>query len=175
MARPTGSYVTGILLILIGLLLLIDRLDLFRFTWRTMYPVLVLSTGLLFLVLSGGTRNRGAIFSGSVLTVLGVFFVLRNYRLLTEVRYLEGWAVFLVSLGIGFLVLYVLEPKDWGLLVPGGILLFIGGTALLEQLGVIDWRTWEQIIDFWPVILILIGAKLLYTGLRKQAGEEQPG
>ncbi len=175
MSRPTGSYVTGVLLILVGILLLLDRIGLLDLTWRTTYPVLVLVTGLLFLILSGGVRNRGAIFAGSVLTLLGAYFVLNNYRLVHVLRYLEGWSVFFVALGIGFLVLYALEPKDWGLLVPGGILVFIGGAAILEELDLIDWYTWERIIDFWPVILILIGAKLLYSGLRKQPGEQQPG
>lgn len=175
MARNTGSYVLGVLLILVGLVLLLDRLEVVRFTWRTAYPILVLASGLLFLILSGGVQNRGAIFAGSVLTVLGVYFVLRNYRLVYEVRYLGGWSVFFFALGLGFVILYVMEPKDWGLLVPGGILVFIGGAAMLEQLDVIGWRTWQRLVDFWPVILILIGAKLLYDGLRRGPEEQQSG
>lgn len=49
------------------------------------------------------------------------------------------------------------EKVIWGLL-----LVFIGGILLLQNFGVIDFY-WEVIFRFWPVILILIGANLLFS------------
>ncbi len=44
----------------------------------------------------------------------------------------------------------------WGLLVLlGGILL------LLNNFGLVSWRVWDFIWPFWPVVLILIGIRIL--------------
>lgn len=49
------------------------------------------------------------------------------------------------------------EKIIWGL-----ILVFVGGILLLQNFGVIDFQ-WQVIFRFWPVILILIGANLLFS------------
>jgi hypothetical protein len=58
---------------------------------------------------------------------------------------------------------------DTGTVVWGAILLAIGAWFFLEQtLGIrlpsIDWG------DFWPVILIVVGAVVIYQGMRRRTG-----
>ena len=56
------------------------------------------------------------------------------------------------------------EKIIWGL-----ILVFVGGVLLLQNFGVIDFQ-WRVIFRFWPVILILIGANLLFSREDSRAG-----
>lgn len=56
------------------------------------------------------------------------------------------------------------EKVIWGLL-----LVFIGGILLLQNFGVIDFY-WQVIFRFWPVILILIGANLLFSSDDSRTG-----
>jgi hypothetical protein len=58
---------------------------------------------------------------------------------------------------------------DTGTVVWGAILLAIGAWFFLEQtLGIrlpsVDWG------DFWPVILIIVGAVVIYQGMRRRTG-----
>ncbi len=56
------------------------------------------------------------------------------------------------------------EKIIWGL-----ILVFIGGILLLQNFGVIDFQ-WFVIWRFWPLILILIGANMLFSRENSQTG-----
>ena len=56
------------------------------------------------------------------------------------------------------------EKIIWGL-----ILVFVGGVLLLQNFGVIDFQ-WRVIFRFWRVILILIGANLLFSRDDSRAG-----
>lgn len=50
------------------------------------------------------------------------------------------------------------EKVIWGL-----ILVFAGGIILLQNLEIVDFN-WHVIFRFWPLVLILIGANLLFSG-----------
>jgi hypothetical protein len=56
------------------------------------------------------------------------------------------------------------EKIIWGL-----VLVFVGSILLLQNFGVISFY-WEVIFKFWPVILILIGANLLFSRNESVAG-----
>ncbi|TZF83020.1 hypothetical protein FW774_11995 [Pedobacter sp. BS3] len=56
------------------------------------------------------------------------------------------------------------ENVIWGL-----VLLFVGGIMLLNNFGVIDF-SWGAIWQFWPVILILAGANMLFSRSHSAAG-----
>ncbi|MGV3507937.1 MAG: LiaI-LiaF-like domain-containing protein [Sphingobacteriaceae bacterium] len=56
------------------------------------------------------------------------------------------------------------EKIIWGL-----ILVFIGGVLLLQNFGVINFH-WQIVFRFWPMILILIGANLLFSKDGSAAG-----
>jgi len=56
------------------------------------------------------------------------------------------------------------ERIIWGI-----VLLFLGGILLLQNFNVINFE-WSVIWRFWPVILILIGANMLFSNSRSAAG-----
>lgn len=56
------------------------------------------------------------------------------------------------------------ERIIWGI-----VLLFLGGILLLQNFNVIDFE-WSVIWRFWPVVLILIGANMLFSNSNTAAG-----
>jgi predicted membrane protein len=53
----------------------------------------------------------------------------------------------------------------WGL-----ILILFGATFLLGNLGYVDFTLGRLVADFWPVVLIYIGARMVSTTYGKKAG-----
>lgn len=45
----------------------------------------------------------------------------------------------------------------------GLLLIFLGVVFLLLNYGVLNWGFWRSFLDFWPVILIVIGAGLIFN------------
>ena len=43
----------------------------------------------------------------------------------------------------------------------GIILLFLGILFLLQTTGVLPWALWETLWRYWPIVLILIGLRIL--------------
>jgi len=169
MAEKEKSIIPGALLILVGLFLLLHQLDLVYLRWRHLYPILMLGFSALFFASIIYKRDKGAIFPGMVLLVLGLFFFLRNFDFFEFGYYFYSfeyyWPIFLVAFGLGFVALYVVRQDDWGVLIPGTILLFLGTLFFLRSAG---YFFWWRLADFWPVILIIIGLSIVFSNLRKR-------
>ena len=161
--------ITALVLIAIGAVLLVGQL-----TQQWEWALLILGVG--FLVAYFVMRVYGFLVPAGILTGLGVGMILTSA---TENRPGDfEAALFLVPFGLGFILIWVLDmiytrASNWWPLIPGGIMILvglavgIGGTALdlLELAG-----------NWWPVILILIGAWTLFTlwregGLGSQKSE----
>ncbi|MFQ5640281.1 MAG: LiaI-LiaF-like domain-containing protein [bacterium] len=174
MEKREKSFTPGVILIVIGLYFLLDQLNLFHFSWREIFPVALLLLGSLFLVSIFTRKDKSAAFPATVLLVLGAFYFLRNFDLLPYDFYLyrmrDYWPVFLIAFGLGFIVLFLLNTHDWGLMIPGGLLLFFGVTFLLDKIGFLYW---DDFVEYWPVILIAIGTGIVVANLRKKAEQEK--
>jgi hypothetical protein len=169
MSDKGRSVLPGIILIFIGVVFLLHQLDVFYFRWRHIYPIMLLGIGAMFGVAVFSKGDRGASFPATVLLTLGVFFFLRNFDYFSFDYYFydlrDFWPVFLIAFGFGFIVLFAFKRDDWGVLVPGGVLLFFGVVFFLNTLDILYWR---NITDFWPVILIAVGVSIVINSLRKK-------
>ena len=100
-----GSLIFPILLIALGIVLLLNTLDLlpgsfWDSVWR-LWPLLLIAIGL-----DGILRKRGLV-GGSLLVSLGIIFLLNNYDLLdinVWSMLLSLWPIFLIAIGIDILV-----------------------------------------------------------------------
>lgn len=172
MADKKVSIVPGLLLVLVGVALLLNKLDLVEWYWGDVYPVIMLGLGILFFSFVFVRRDRNASFWGTTFLLLGGFFFLRNFDIIPYYFWEEIWPVIPLAIGIGFIVLYAFKPEDWGVLIPGAVLLFIGIVALANTMD-FYWRTRELVEDFWPVILIVIGGALVLSSfIRKKQQQE---
>ena len=102
----SGCLVFPILLIAIGILLLLNSLDilhgnLFDLLWR-LWPIVFFAIGLDIVL------RKKSLVSGSLLICLSILFLLNNYEWLENnlwVLLLELWPIFLIALGLDLLVL----------------------------------------------------------------------
>jgi len=168
MNKLNSSLIIGGIFILVGAGLLLDRLGLFMFGWTQIYPVIfLLIAAASFVNAAAGQKNSA--FWGGLFAVLGVFFLLRNFALLPFFWFTDFWPIFLIALGVGFLFLYIFDPRDWAALIPAFILLFLGSLFGLDSLDIID-DAFEFIFDlvsiYWPLLLVLFGISLILNSLR---------
>ncbi len=169
MTERERSYVPGIILIAIGVILLLHQLDLIYLRWRHVFPIILLALGVFFFVSIITRKDKGAAFPATIFIVLGAFFFLRNFGYFSVDFYFydfeEYWPIFLIAFGLGFIVLYFFRMEDWGVLIPGGVLLFFGILFLLRSARIFYWRDFA---DFWPLILIAIGIGLVIGSLKRK-------
>ncbi|TDI96460.1 MAG: hypothetical protein E2O76_11850 [Caldithrix sp.] len=169
MAEREKSFIPGAVLIIIGVVFLFNELNIFNFRWRYLYPILMLGGSALFFVSMFTKKEKGAIFPATVLLILGLFFALRNFDIFSFDYYFyyvqDFWPIFLVAFGSGFVALFFVRSEDWGVLIPGGVLLFLGMVFFLRNSGFIYW---QDFADYWPVVLIIIGLSVVLSSLRKK-------
>jgi hypothetical protein len=153
----------GILLIVIGSSILLDRLYIIHFGWYRIWPTLLAVLGLWMVINSFIYEKRGKIFGGTFIFLLGVLFVLKNFNII-YMRYDIFWPALFLILGLSFLMLFIFEPKDWGVLIPSIIFIGFGLFVIFTRLGYFYyWEIWDLIGMYWPVILIIIGVSMLLT------------
>jgi putative Mn2+ efflux pump MntP len=101
-----------------------------------------------------GWRKKGQMMAGLVLVTLGALLLL--HRLLILNFYTTSWPLLLVAVGLG---LFLLNRHTWAGWVVGGIgiILFVVNFAIVFFPGV---EAWSDLVG--PIILVLIGALLLY-------------
>jgi hypothetical protein len=123
-------------------------------------PLLV---GLIFLAVFLATRNYGFLVPGGIVTGAGIGIVLAM-----EDQGRVGGGLFLVSLGLGFIAIFVLgalfrlrENHPWPF-IPGGILCTIGLITLAGT------RYDEAARYAWPIVLIGLGVLFVLRGVLRR-------
>jgi membrane-bound ClpP family serine protease len=175
MNKNYSSLTIGLIFILVGSGLLMDRLTLFSFGWFEIYPIIfILISTASFLNALAGQRNSA--FWGGMFGVFGAFFFLRNYNLIPFYWFHEFWPIFLIALGVGFLVLYIFQPRDWGVLIPGSILTFLGLVFIFDTMALVEdivEIVFDWVDTYWPLVFILLGAGLILDSLKKKEKSEK--
>jgi|WetSurMetagenome_2_1015567.scaffolds.fasta_scaffold597402_2 hypothetical protein len=155
----------GIVLIVIGLAMLLDRFDVFNLRFSTIFWPMVSLCGLVLVGRGYAQERRGRVFWGTVLFLYGIFFVLRSIDYFEIYGYTFFPASFLVF-GLAFFMMYLCNFRDWPLLIPSMILLGIGSLILMNEYGFLyPYEVFDIIHMYWPVALILFGVGLM---LRKK-------
>lgn len=158
----------GLILIVIGALLLANRLVPYSIGWYEIYPLILMALGALIFISVIGKKDKGPVFFGTFLFLLGLFFFLRNFDIIPYYYLREVWPIILIILGLSFVSIFITKPSDWGVLIPGGIFLFPGIAFLLRKLHIIYLDIGDLIADYWPMILIIIGGGIIMGALRRQ-------
>ncbi len=162
------SLVPGLVLIILGSILLINKLAPDFLNWYQIYPLIILGLGLIITFSALQKQDKGGVFPGTILFLVGIFFILRNYDVIPYYYVRDIWPVFIIFLGLGFLALFIVKPSDWGVLIPASLFIFFGTASLLRMYDIIDWSAWRLTSRYWPVILIIIGAGIILSSLKKR-------
>jgi len=166
--RRTGK-APGVILVLLGVLILLANIGFLKPFWNIfsigrLWPSLFLILpGLLFHMgyFSGHGRHPGLLVPGGIFLVLGIAF---------QINMLFGgwdimWPVYIFSVAFGLFELYIFGHREWGLLIPIGILtglslIFFVSFSLRKLL---DFNTQPFAL---PLLLIGIGLIILLGGKR---------
>lgn len=155
----------GVLLILLGLGFLANQMfpDLFAgFAW----PWLLVALGAIFVVMSLLTRSGGTMVPGTILLGLGGIFLYQ-----TRTGDWASWAYLwplmpgLAGLGL-FLGSYLDREMRPARMV--GLIMLAAGLILLAVFGGLFGLT-PEILRYWPVLLIVIGAIIFFRALRPRS------
>lgn len=148
----------GFLLIGLGLYFFLRHLNIPELSVFYSWPALVSIIGLAFLLHSYMTKDYSNLFTGTLITGLGLHFLAVNH----VAFWMDHWGIYLIIIGIAFLIQY--QKTKTGLL-PSLIFLGIGLFAVFAPSRP-GWFQWVQQIfllieQFWPLVLIVFGIFLL--------------
>ena len=153
-----GKPFWGIALVVLGVLMILNQLNLFRFSWIWGFsaPVILFVIAFFFVAgfVSKGPPAAGLLVPAGILAGVGLTLLLGSTFGL--MRYV--WPGFILAPAIGLLLLYLFNREhNPGLLVPVGILVTVAGTCFLSSvLGI--WHI------LWPGFILspAVGLLLLY-------------
>jgi hypothetical protein len=107
-------------------------------------------------------RIAGRLVAGAILLGLGTLFLLDNFGVVDARDVLRYWPAILLALGLTKL-LAPGRPEDR----TGGIVLtVVGGVFLMRALHV----PWFRIRMIWPILLLALGASLIWQAVRGRRG-----
>ncbi len=107
------------------------------------------------------------LFVGLVVIALGVLFALDNLDLVEAGHVLRFWPILLVIAGLWRLV----QPNDRGGRMFGLVPLVLGVVLLANEL---PWLGIDvDLDDLWPVLLVVIGLRLVYGAFHRGAAPRQ--
>lgn len=102
------------------------------------------------------------LFMGLVVITLGLLALLDNLGVIDVADPWRFWPLALVALGLSRL----LRPAGARGRFAGFLFLFAGGWILLRNLDVVHF----SLIRFWPVFVVLLGARLVWGAVTRQEG-----
>ncbi len=93
---------------------------------------------------------------GLLIAALGVVLLLNNLDLIRVGGLEQYWPLLLVALGVQVAL-------DKGSRVAGAVLVGVGVALQLWTLDLLDIE-WKTVFRFWPIVLIGVGAQVLFRG-----------
>jgi predicted membrane protein len=101
-----------------------------------------------------GFRITGQLVLGVSIAVLGVLFTLDNLHILRAREVLRFWPVALIAIGL----VHVSQARSAAGTVGGGVWILVGVVLLGGRLGFFH----ANIFSLWPLILVLVGARIVW-------------
>lgn len=132
MKRINWRIIVGLLLMLWGALLLLERTGLFPWGVNLFWGIVGIGGGLalLYVFFANPRAQWWLATPGFFLLGLGAAAFLPEW--------LDG-LIFLGSIGLSFWVIYLTNPQHWWAIIPGGVLLTLAATSgLSERLAEVD-------------------------------------
>jgi drug/metabolite transporter (DMT)-like permease len=160
---PNKILVTGIVLILVGVVLLLWTLG-FLPAFSALWPVLPVGAGLVFLYMALLREGRESnLFIGMILLLGGGLFLLLN-TVLPTLAISRIWPVFMTVTGVS-LYAYGLQKhghRRISLVIPAATIILLSLVFLPFSLNAVEADFKSVVITWWPVLFIVMGAVLLW-------------
>lgn len=135
MKRFDFRTILGIGLILLGGLMLLEKMNLIRGASGVFWAFALLAGGVYFaLIFLQAPQSRWwAIFPATALVGMG------GAALLPAAFSGWGGGIFLGMLGAGFFIVYLVNRAYWWAIIPGGVLLTLAAVSVLEESSFSGW------------------------------------
>jgi hypothetical protein len=160
----------GIVFILLGLVLLIEKLGYYHLGFGMIFWPLVLIYGFMKVVEGFSGNNSGRIFFGTICFLYGVYFLLRSADYF-EIRFHMFLPATFIIIGFAFVMIFLNSPREWAFLLPAILLMGAGIAYLLGDVGYFSpWEVRELVRVYWPVGLILAGLAIILSWRSQKAG-----
>jgi len=162
---------TGLLLIIIGGLILLNQFQIFDLSAKNIVAVTSLLLGMLLLKKSLTSPERKGLLGGSFFLIWGIMLLFFNFN--SEMGRTLFFGQLFLSLGLANLIYFLFS----GVTRATNFFVFvlfaaIGGTMIAAYYGLLDVWHLEEILDtYWPVILILLGIFILIDSYRNRNRE----
>ncbi|MDP3964051.1 MAG: DUF5668 domain-containing protein [bacterium] len=146
----------GVLILLLGIVFLLNQLDLgWTIRLGDFWPLFIILPGLFFLSLyvrrPDGSTREGLLIPGMILSLLGAYFM---FSAMTDWQYgSESSFVYTLIVAVAFFSAYYLGKRRRGYLIPAWILLIVSAIILVN--------TALPQLNLWPAVLIIFGIWLL--------------
>ncbi len=139
---------------MIGLAFLIGQVTNLAFSWT----FILMGLGLAFLARTLIDKQKGSsVFTGVLLLLLGLAFFGDDMGW-EMLGVWDAWPFIPGIVGVAFLAEYIFTtPKKQGLLLTSAILIAVGALFVMAESRYMDWYTVGQILEWWPIILLIIG------------------
>ncbi len=163
--HKVNPVVWGALLILAGVLLFLQNMGVFSAVTGLIWVLVFSAGGLVFLYgfLSRGDTMWWAAIPGC--TLLGLAgTVLVSEVMPQQLEFLAG-PVFLASIGLGFVLIYVVRRAFWWAIIPAGVMATLAVVAGVEESGL-------DVSDFLTGSLFFIGLGVTFLVVALLPGEQ---
>lgn len=151
----------GVALILFGLLLLVNKLDLLDVSFHEIFWPIIMLLGLVGVARGFGRGKRAKIFFSTAVFLYALFFLLHSIDRFEVEGHLVVASSFLIF-GIACLMVWCNDLRDWFYLVPATLLSGVGVALLASELGYLShWQVIDAVEVYWPLALILFGLGMI--------------
>lgn len=141
--------------------------------WEHIWPIFPIGAGMIFLrawSYRGRRAEKWYLFTGSTLSMLGLFLLLFSTGLLDWGRLDTLWPIFPLIAGVGFLAESAVSPHGTPPLITGSAIIIFTLVAFFVETGFVNPRVAAPFVRFWPLVLILAGVVLWKTRPRADTG-----
>ncbi|MCR5763205.1 MAG: DUF5668 domain-containing protein [Treponema sp.] len=164
----------GLFLILVGIFLLVDHSEHATrvFAFR---PVLLLVSGAVFLFVSFAfTENGYTIFVGLYAVFMGIIFLLIDTHIIPY-SFRELWPTVMIGCSFSLLpaVFYKFRRISSVYLFPALMICVLGVVFLMFSMHIFPFTFRHFIMKWWPFLIILGGASLIFIYLLQQSGNKK--
>jgi hypothetical protein len=159
-------FISGLLLMAVGSIFLLTT---FPGTSRrsALTAFLFIIIGALFIFLVAKVNKRSLYLFAALLFLQVGFFLLLCALNIIPLRFFQGWPLISIFTGLAMF------PSGWyrygkfhpGYLVSSLAFVILGGVLLLFSLDVVRFSFKKFILEWWPLILFLLGLVLVFVSL----------
>lgn len=167
-----GNYYTGLVLIVLGALALVLNIvfdiRIIKFDSYDFWVFIVLIIGLAFelgFFLTGS--KSGLLIPGGIITTIGLLFM---FEVSTDWYFSRfTWPVYIISVAVGLLQMYMFSKRQKGLLIAG---LIVGGIGVFFELMMILSAVSSNLLEVLiPISLVAAGIALVFSGYSRKRSQ----